>query len=169
MPDLFHAIPVAPENESATNTIARFVDSIGFRFRWATEGLTGNEFNFRPHPTSMSMFEVIVHLNEMAFYAHKTFGGIKKKSNSNKGFMEIRNETLEVYEALSNRLKEMNDSDLETSLVKRINPPATLSFWFMLNGPIADSLTHIGQLTSWRRIAGNPQMTGVNPFFGTKN
>ncbi|MFT6244163.1 MAG: hypothetical protein ACJA0U_003253 [Salibacteraceae bacterium] len=121
-------MPVAPENESATNTIARFGNSIGFRFRWATEGLTGKEFNFRPHPTSMSMFEVIVHLNEMAFYGHKTFREIKKKSNSNKGFMEIRNETLEVYEALSNRLKEMDDSDLETSLVKRINPPATLSF-----------------------------------------
>lgn len=169
MSDLFHTIPEAPKNESATNTIARFVDSLGFRYRWATEGLTENEFNFRPHPTSMSIHEVIVHLNDMAFFANRTFGGTKKKNKSNNGFMDVRNETLEVYLELSNRLKEMEDSDLETSSVKRTNPPATLPFWFMLNGPIADSLTHIGQITSWRRIAGNPQMTGVNPFFGTKS
>jgi hypothetical protein len=168
MSDLFHSIPEVPKNESATNAIARFVDSTGFRYRWATEGLTENEFNFRPHPTSMSMHEVIVHLHQMAFYSNKTFGGVRQKLASLESFMAIRNETLEVYEELSNRLKEMDDSELETCLLNKSNPNPNFPFWFILNGPIADSLTHIGQITSWRRIAGNPQMKGVNPFLGTK-
>ena len=83
--------------------------------------------------------------------------------------MEIRNETLEIYEDLSNRLKVMDDSELENSQIKRLNPIATLPFWNMLNGPISDSLTHVGQVTSWRRIAGNPQLKGVDPFSGKKS
>jgi hypothetical protein len=29
-------------------------------------------------------------------------------------------------------------------------------FWHMINGPIADALTHVGQINSFRRLAGNP-------------
>ena len=28
--------------------------------------------------------------------------------------------------------------------------------WNLLNGPLADFLTHVGQITAWRRIAGCP-------------
>jgi hypothetical protein len=38
----------------------------------------------------------------------------------------------------------------------------------LINGPIADALTHIGQIVSWRRINGNPQPSGVNPFKGIR-
>ncbi|NRA13756.1 MAG: hypothetical protein HRT57_17585 [Crocinitomicaceae bacterium] len=53
MSDLFYNIPDVPKTESAANSIARFVDELGFRYRWATEGLTEKEFQFRPHPSSM--------------------------------------------------------------------------------------------------------------------
>ena len=29
-------------------------------------------------------------------------------------------------------------------------------FWSIINGPLADGLTHVGQVASWRRMAGNP-------------
>jgi hypothetical protein len=38
------------------------------------------------------------------------------------------------------------------------------SFWYSLNGPLADALSHVGQILSWRRILGNPQRVGVNVF-----
>jgi hypothetical protein len=29
-------------------------------------------------------------------------------------------------------------------------------FWHLINGPMADALTHTGQISSFRRLAGNP-------------
>jgi hypothetical protein len=29
-------------------------------------------------------------------------------------------------------------------------------FWHLINGPLADALTHVGQINSFRRLAGNP-------------
>jgi hypothetical protein len=29
-------------------------------------------------------------------------------------------------------------------------------FWHLLNGPLADALTHVGQINVFRRLAGNP-------------
>lgn len=40
-------------------------------------------------------------------------------------------------------------------------------FWYLINGPIADALTHVGQISSWRRMAGNPQPKGVSVLWGT--
>ncbi len=36
----------------------------------------------------------------------------------------------------------------------------------MLNGPISDALTHVGQVNSFRRLSGNP-VYGANVFTGT--
>jgi hypothetical protein len=38
-------------------------------------------------------------------------------------------------------------------------------FWYIINGPLADALTHIGQINSFRRIAGNPAPK-ARVFFG---
>ena len=63
----------------------------------------------------------------------------------------------------------MSDSELESSNMTSSSTGKTYPFWYMLNGPIADALTHVGQITTWRRIAGNPQPNGVNVFKGTKD
>ena len=49
----------------------------------------------------------------------------------------------------------MNDSEL---VEMEKNTSRKLPFWYWINGPLADALTHVGQITSWRRIAGNPQL-----------
>ena len=28
--------------------------------------------------------------------------------------------------------------------------------WNIMNGPLADALTHVGQINAWRRLNGNP-------------
>jgi hypothetical protein len=38
-------------------------------------------------------------------------------------------------------------------------------FWHVINGPIADALTHVGQVNSFRRLAGNPTPK-ANVFLG---
>ena len=39
-------------------------------------------------------------------------------------------------------------------------------FWHIINGPLSDALTHVGQINSFRRLAGNP-VSGANVFTGT--
>ena len=74
--------------------------------------------------------------------------------------------SLLVLENLSERLKKISDEDL-LEIEKKTS--RKLPFWYWINGPLADALTHVGQITSWRRIAGNPQLKGVNVFIGTSD
>ena len=38
--------------------------------------------------------------------------------------------------------------------------------WHLFNGPIDDAISHVGQITSFRRSAGNPINPFVNVFMG---
>ena len=41
--NLYNKINETPADYTAANTLARFVDSFGFRYRFSTEGLTEND------------------------------------------------------------------------------------------------------------------------------
>ena len=45
---LYDAIPDYPEGYEAGMVLGRFVDGLGFRYRWATEGLTESDLDYRP-------------------------------------------------------------------------------------------------------------------------
>lgn len=165
----YYTIPDTPNKISASTTIARFVDGLGFRYRWATEGLTSNEIEFIPVEGSRGMLDIIRHIYNLAHYANWTFGGTIRYNRTAESFAELRVNTLILYADLSMRLKNMDDSELEKFDFTRVNNNEPYSFWYMLNGPIADALTHVGQITSWRRIAGNPQPKGVDVFAGSKS
>ncbi|MDN5204715.1 hypothetical protein QQ008_25210 [Fulvivirgaceae bacterium BMA10] len=154
---LFESLPEVPEQISAANVIARLIDGVGFRYRLATDGLKETELEFRPAPTSMNLYELLIHIYDLAFVADSTLGGpTSHKKGSLKSFLDLRNETLMLYEGLSIRLKSMEDSELEAFKVRPGSFSREFPFWFIINGHIADALTHIGQINSWRRMVGNP-------------
>ena len=162
----YDELPAFPTEISATNTIARLVDGLAFRYRWATEDLTENFMQFKPVESSMSAGEVMYHIYNLAFSANRTFGGNPEHDKTTRSLEELRTQTLGLYHDLSLRLRSMQDDELALSVE---NNPKGFPFWFWLNGPIADALTHVGQITSWRRMDGNPQPTGVNVFLGKKS
>lgn len=161
IPIPYQSLPPVPEEISTTNVLSRLIDGLGFRYRWATEDLTEENLCFRPVESSMSMQEVMVHIYDLAFSTNRVFGGEAAKDNRPEG---IRERTMQLYAMLAQRLKDMEDEEFE-GLVKT---EATYPFWYWLNGPIADALTHVGQITSWRRMAGNPQPAGVDVFRGIR-
>ncbi|MBO6516920.1 MAG: DinB family protein [Bacteroidia bacterium] len=165
----YYSIPDEPQHINSASTIARFVDGLGFRYRWATEGLTENEIQFRPVESSMNMLEVVHHIYNIVHWVNRSFGGDTKYDKSLSSFEELRKTTLELLEELSQRLKQTPDSTIGTIRIPRRGTEPSPSFWFALNGPIADALTHVGQITSWRRMAGNPQPKGVDVFNGKKH
>jgi hypothetical protein len=140
------------------------VEGLAFRYRWATENLSEENIKFKPHPTSMSIEEVNAHIFDLVDSTNRVFGGEKQNKDSLNSFHKLRTKSLNILADLSERLKEMSDEDL--SEIEK-NTSRKLPFWYWINGPLADALTHVGQITSWRRIAGNPQLKGVNVFIGT--
>lgn len=167
MPNLpFHTIPDCPEENTAPNIIARFVDGLGFRYRWATEGLTENDLEFRPVEGSMDMMELLGHIYRIAASANRFFGGERNRDQP-ETFALLRQQTLEHLAVLSQNLKSMESAELDNFKMTGRQEMQEIPFWYLLNGHIADALTHVGQILSWRRINGNPQPKGVNVFFGT--
>lgn len=164
----FQSLPEVPHELSATNAISRFVDSLGFRYRWATEGFTQNEIDFRANPSSMSMMEVLNHIYDMMLLVNRVFDGEKLNQKRQDDFESIREQTLLTIQSISDRLKTMHDDEFD-KIKGSERTPTNPDYWFFLNGPIADALTHVGQITTWRRISGNPQPKGVNPFLGIKS
>jgi uncharacterized damage-inducible protein DinB len=142
------------------------VEGLAFRYRWATENLSEENIKFKPHPTSMSIEEVNAHIFDLVDSTNRVFGGEKQNKDSLNSFQKLRIKSLNILADLSERLKEMSDEDL--SEIEK-NTSRKLPFWYWINGPLADALTHVGQITSWRRIAGNPQLKGINVFIGTSD
>ena len=162
----FEDISKTPNDLTATNTLLRMVEGLAFRYRWATENLSEENIKFKPHPTSMSIEEVNAHIFDLVDSTNRVFGGEKQNKDSLNSFKQIRMKSLLVLENLSEKLKKMNGEDL-LEIEKKTS--RKLPFWYLINGPLADALTHVGQITSWRRIAGNPQLKGLNVFIGTSD
>jgi hypothetical protein len=162
----FEDISKTPNDLTATNTLLRMVEGLAFRYRWATENLSEENIKFKPHPTSMSIEEVNAHIFDLVDSTNRVFGGEKQNKDSLNSFHKLRIKSLNILADLSERLKEMSDEDL--SEIEK-NTSRKLPFWYWINGPLADALTHVGQITSWRRIAGNPQLKGINVFIGTSD
>ena len=162
----FEDISKTPYDLTATNTLLRMVEGLAFRYRWATENLSEENIKFKPHPTSMSVEEVNAHIFDLVDSTNRVFGGEKQNKDSLNSFHKLRIKSLNILADLSERLKEMSDEDL--SEIEK-NTSRKLPFWYWINGPLADALTHVGQITSWRRIAGNPQLKGINVFIGTSD
>ena len=162
----FEDISKTPTKLTATNTLLRVVEGLAFRYRWATENLIEEDIKFRPDPTSMSIKEVNSHIFDLVDSTFRVFGGEKQNKETLNSFHEIREANLFLLQKIVNLLKEMSDTEL--SEIEK-NTSRKLPFWYWINGPLADALTHVGQITSWRRIAGNPQLKGVNVFIGTSD
>ena len=59
----FYEISNYPESYSEAEMVGRMIDGLGFRYYWATEGLTDKDLNFRLPNDSRSSIETVVHLS----------------------------------------------------------------------------------------------------------
>lgn len=94
----YYEIPDYPAEFTAETTAARMIDGLGFRYYWATEGLTEKDLEYRPSDMARSTGETIDHilgLTNMVINATKkiTNGGPKDKQELT--FADKRKRTLE--------------------------------------------------------------------------
>jgi hypothetical protein len=144
----FYRIPDAPASVNAAAILGRLVDAVGFRFRWAVEGMIDADLAYRPAPDCMTHAELILHIHDLLVSTAGNAGlspGAPLAENSPCG--EMVSAVLDLCSRLSVGYKSMSESELSA---------CTPKLWNMINGPVADALTHIGQILSWRRLAGAP-------------
>ena len=154
----FSTIPDYPGNISAGTSICRLLDGLGFRFFWATEGLNEYAHDFRLSEESMSIGELTRHIWGLLNWMCVGICGIK--SQLPETVKAQKEHSLELIYQLRNTFCGMDDTELTTLRLE--GKP----FWNMINGPIADILTHVGQINMLRRAAGFPPLR-CNPFDGT--
>jgi hypothetical protein len=171
--DHYDAIPDYPDNYSAGTVLGRLIDGLGFRYHWATEGLTERELEYRPSESSRSLFETLAHVHSLVGMVASVLSGERyalPESAETRSLEELRRATLERIKQLSVRLKATStDQFADMSLrFKRGDRDLDFPFWYVINGPMADALCHVGQVVSYRRAAGNPIDRHVKVLLGKR-
>jgi hypothetical protein len=168
----YYNIPDTPKVYTAATVAARMVDGLGFRYFWATEGLTEKDLSFKPGNDTRTTLETIEHikgLTEILFNAANKKPTDFTSPATKLSFAELREKTLQYIKAASDLLKQPGASLEEMDMIfQRSTNKNEFPFWNLINGPISDALWHVGQVVSFRRSSGNPLPKGVNVLTGTK-
>jgi hypothetical protein len=167
----YQKIPSYPASYTAGNVLARIIDSLGFRYYWTTEGLTDADLDYRPSDGGKNTRETLDHIYYLTTIIAKAFEGSVyelPEKDTGMSFGELRKETLAIIKQISDQLKSTKEDAFEGLFVRFRMEDNDLEFpfWNAINGPMADSLYHVGQIASFRRAAGNPVDPKVQVFFG---
>ena len=153
------------EQYTPGSLVARMVDGLGFRFYWATEGLTEKDLAYRANKEGRSSEETIDHILGLSNYILYTAlkQPIQRTSLEGLSYGDKRKKVLLNLKKASDIFKEQTDfSENEVVFSSQYKFP----FWNLINGPIADALTHCGQILIYRRTTGNPVNTNADVLSG---
>jgi uncharacterized damage-inducible protein DinB len=167
----YYEIPDYPEDYSAGNVAARVADGLGYRFYWATEGLTDENLDYKPSDDSRTILETLEHifrLTRTSWSVAKNEMIVRLVDEPVYEFEELRKLTLENIEGTSILLRGKSPEELAelTMVFQREDRTSQFPFWNLLNGPLADAIYHTGQIVAFRRAAGNPVDFRMNVFTG---
>lgn len=165
-------IPEAPEVYTPGTVVARMIDGLAFRYRWATENLTEENLDYKPGNEGRSIRELIDHLYGLS----EVIANSAKKIATNRTVkaqaltsLEKRSATLNNFKMASVLFASTEDLTAHKIIFKRANGTSEFPFWNNINGPIEDAVWHAGQIVLLRRSAGNPINPKVNVFLGKLN
>ena len=167
----FRQIPDAPESYAPGNVIARTIDGLGYRFYWATEGLTETDLTYKPSAEGRTSEQTIKHifdLSEMIKKASFNEPNDRAKVKAGLSFEEMRTGTLWNLKSARDNFSGKTDKELEGLhiIFQAGENKSEFPVWNLLNGPLADAIWHTGQIVLMRRSSGNPLPEGVNVFLG---
>ena len=152
----YYKMPDYPKSCTPATILVRMVDGLGFRYRWGTEGLREADYMFRPSPDSRSMKELLEHTLHLIRMIDYGLGGEKPGEEEDRPPQDTRALTLRQLWIIRRRLLNMSHTQLQGCRYHSDNYDRDFPIWNIINGPLCDALTHVGQITSWRRLGGNP-------------
>jgi len=136
------------ENDTKRDLLRHTVATLAYRGGKAVRGTNDSFASFKASETTRTPAQILAHIGDLFDWALSLATGNEKWRNSEP--LEWNQEIDRFYSAL----KRFDDylasgSDLSASCER------------LFQGPIADALTHVGQIAMLRRIAGAP-MKGEN-------
>jgi len=151
--------------------MARAVDGLGYRYYWATEGLTEENLKYKPSEEGRSIGETLDHIHGLAYSVLNTTTTASSEIapyEDGLSFEDKRRRTLMALKSASDYLRANPDLDFENRKVvfRSVEMKTDVPFWNIINGPLEDAVWHTGQVVLMRRSAGNPLPAGVNVFVG---
>ncbi|WP_298792380.1 DinB family protein [uncultured Allomuricauda sp.] len=167
----YHQIPEYPENYSPGNVVARMIDGLGFRYHWATKGLTEKDLTYKPSEDGRNIMETLFHIygmSEMIKNAPTATPNVRPMDISELTYEDLRKGTLKNLQAASQAMADKNAADFEDFKVifQRGEKQTPYPYWNMLNGMLSDCIYHTGQITLLRRASGNPINPNISVFNG---
>ena len=118
--DTFSAMgSLPPGPPDAPAVIAFLTRSLGYRYRWATDGMEEATLAFRPVEGSMDMAELMGHLCDLAWWMRATLTGVMAP-RPEPGVEGLRAATMAHLEVVAESFAAMTPADLEAL---RISPP----------------------------------------------
>lgn len=148
--------------------LSRFIEGMGFRFYWATEGLRPEDLSYRPSEEARSTEETIRHIYDLTI---RIAAAAEQKplsnytNNKELEINEVRSQALLLLERATDIFSKSEDLG-QFSIQSR---SGEISLLYLMNGPINDATWHCGQIASFRRTSGNPINSNVNHFYGIVN
>lgn len=168
----YASIPEASENYTAGAIVSRMIDGLGFRFYWASEGLTADNLNYEPGNEGRSIDQTLDHilgLSTVILNSAKNVPNDRTVTAEKLKGDERRQKTLENLKEASEQYAASTDMSAHTIIFKTAKGSSTFPLWNNINGPIEDAVWHAGQIVVLRRSAGNPINPKVNVFLGKLN
>ncbi len=166
----YHQIPDYPETYTAGNVAARMIDGLGYRYYWASEGLTQKDLDYKPSEEGRSSMETLQHIYGLTI---NILNATTATPNTRRdltvfSYEELRQKTLENLKTASDALLGKSSDDLEefNIIFQRGDQQTVLPFWNLINGMVSDAIYHTGQIVLMRRASGNPQNPKVNVLLG---
>lgn len=165
----YYEIPEPSEEFTAGTVAARVIDGLGFRYYWATEGLTEQDLLYRPNNEARATAETIDHifsLSNVIVNATLNKPNVSGGEETELTFLEKRERTLHNFKMAADILRLSDDISQFKTVFKSEKGESVSAFWNQINGPIEDAIWHCGQIVLLRRASGNPFNSNVNLFTG---
>jgi len=166
----YASIPEYGDDYHSGAILSLFIEGLGYRYHWATEGLRAEDLAFKPSEDARSSGETIDHILGLS---NAVLNAALKQPNTRTDtkdmtFEEIRAKTLDNFQKAATIFKEKAADKIgeHKIIYKRGEQESTFPLWNLINGQISDALYHVGQITSYRRTSGNPLNPKVNVFMG---
>lgn len=155
----YYEVPEYYSEYTVGTVVARMVDGLGFRYRWATEDLRPEDLRYKISEDGRTSEQTIDHILGLSRVIVNST--LKVPTNftvehPSLTYEQKRRETLDNFFKASEILQKAESlDDFQIKFVSK-RGESKYPFWNQLNGPIADAIWHCGQLVSMRRASGNP-------------
>jgi hypothetical protein len=120
------------------------VEAIGYRFNPDTLGIEPAHHDIRQHPVANSTRELVQHKRNIIQVTTCCVEGrdIVRSDLDGPGVLEAISQ---LHHAIAQR---------DEPALGAVRSPGDRSPFLLINGPLADALTHIGQLNTYKRVIG---------------